>query len=116
MNSKASSSTQSRGGATARDRHSSLPGDSPVTLDLQAVFNRCYDAGPYAREIDYVQERVTPSLLEGAVGGIPSSPGFRLEIARTGLLFPVTMWGDGSPGKFCGSHVPDKDTREPRPT
>ena len=29
-----------------------LPGDSPVTLDLQAVFNRCYDAGPYAREID----------------------------------------------------------------
>ena len=30
-----------------------LPGDPPVTLDLQAVFNRCYDAGPYAREIDY---------------------------------------------------------------
>src|SRR3954447_26088085 len=30
-----------------------LPGDLPVTVDLQAVFQRCYDAGPYAREIDY---------------------------------------------------------------
>ena len=39
-----------------------LPGDLPVTLDLQAVFDRCYDAGPYAREIDYVQDRITPSL------------------------------------------------------
>ena len=28
-----------------------LPGDSPVTVDLQSVFDRCYDAGPYAREI-----------------------------------------------------------------
>ena len=39
-----------------------LPGDAAVLLDLQAVFNRCYDAGPYAREIDYAQSRVVPAL------------------------------------------------------
>jgi hypothetical protein len=39
-----------------------LPGDSPVTLDLQTVFNRCYGAGPYAREIDYMQDTITPPL------------------------------------------------------
>ena len=27
-----------------------LPGDSSVTLDLQSVFDRCYDAGPTARD------------------------------------------------------------------
>jgi hypothetical protein len=26
-----------------------LPGDPSVTLDLQSVCDRCYDAGPYAR-------------------------------------------------------------------
>jgi hypothetical protein len=39
-----------------------LPGDSPVTIDLQSVFNRCYDAGPYAREIDYGVDAVIPAL------------------------------------------------------
>jgi hypothetical protein len=39
-----------------------LPGDSPVTLDLQAVFDRCYDAGPYLREIDYAVDKVIPPL------------------------------------------------------
>jgi hypothetical protein len=44
-----------------------LPGDSPITLDLQAVFNRCYDAGPYAREIDYTEDGITPPLPEAKV-------------------------------------------------
>ncbi len=34
-----------------------LPGDPAVSLDLQAVLDRTYDAGPYRREIDY---RTTP--------------------------------------------------------
>ena len=39
-----------------------LPGDPPVTLDLQAVFDRCYDAGPYAREVRYGVDPVIPPL------------------------------------------------------
>jgi len=39
-----------------------LPGDSPVALDLQAVFDRTYDAGPYCREIDYRQDAPEPPL------------------------------------------------------
>jgi hypothetical protein len=39
-----------------------LPGDGPVPLDLQAVFARSYDTGPYAREIDYRQDQPTPPL------------------------------------------------------
>jgi len=39
-----------------------LPGDAAVLLDLQAVFDRCYDAGPYAREIDYSESQVVPAL------------------------------------------------------
>lgn len=30
-----------------------LPGDGTVPLDLQAVFNRCYDTGPYRRRVHY---------------------------------------------------------------
>jgi hypothetical protein len=39
-----------------------LPGDSPVTVDLAAVFDRCYDAGPYHREIRYGEDAVIPAL------------------------------------------------------
>jgi hypothetical protein len=39
-----------------------LPGDSPVTIDLQTVFARCYDAGPYAREIHYGVDALVPAL------------------------------------------------------
>lgn len=35
-------------------------GDPDVVLDLQAVFNRCYDEGPYARRVDYRSEPPTP--------------------------------------------------------
>ena len=39
-----------------------LPGDGAVRLDLQAVFNRTYDAGPYRYEIDYGQALPGPAL------------------------------------------------------
>ena len=38
-------------------------GDPDVVLDLQAVFERCYDAGAYARRLDYRRDPPTP--LEG---------------------------------------------------
>jgi len=41
-----------------------LPGDGSVEVDLQAVYNRAYDAGPYRREIDYANELPDPLLDE----------------------------------------------------
>jgi hypothetical protein len=35
-------------------------GDPDVVLDLQALFNRCYDEGAYARRIDYRREPTPP--------------------------------------------------------
>lgn len=39
-----------------------LPGDGTVSLNLQAVFRRTYDAGPYQREIDYEADTPEPPL------------------------------------------------------
>jgi hypothetical protein len=39
-----------------------LPGDAALSVDLQAVFSRTYDAGPYGREIDYGRDPVVPAL------------------------------------------------------
>ena len=39
-----------------------LPGDPSVAIDLQAVFERCYDTGPYRRRIDYPTATVEPPL------------------------------------------------------
>jgi len=39
-----------------------LPGDRRVPLDLQAVLQRTYDAGPYHREIDYLGDEPDPPL------------------------------------------------------
>lgn len=39
-----------------------LPGDGEVSLHLQKVFNRTYDAGPYFREIDYRADLIVPPL------------------------------------------------------
>jgi hypothetical protein len=39
-----------------------LAGDPPVTLDLQSVFDRCYNAGPYAHEIRYGEDAIIPPL------------------------------------------------------
>jgi hypothetical protein len=41
-----------------------LPGDPDVTVDLQQVFQRSYDAGPYGREIDYASDPIVPRLSE----------------------------------------------------
>jgi hypothetical protein len=39
-----------------------LPGDEPVAIELQPVFDRCYDRGPYRREINYAKDPPPPSL------------------------------------------------------
>jgi hypothetical protein len=39
-----------------------LPGDPDVTLDLQAVFDRSYDFGPYRREVEYGKDPIIPPL------------------------------------------------------
>ena len=107
-----------------------LPGDPAVLLDLQAVFDRCYDAGPYAREIDYVsiashtctRAPSQAAWVEEIVGrrcmnsAVLTARKIRLEIARTRLPFPVTMWGDGSFMFFGFSHVPDecRSSRSPK--
>ena len=39
-----------------------LPGDRDVAIDLQAVFQRSYDAGPYRRCIRYRQAEPVPPL------------------------------------------------------
>jgi hypothetical protein len=37
-----------------------LPGDGDVKVDLQSVFHRCYDTGPYRRRVDYSVQTVPP--------------------------------------------------------
>jgi hypothetical protein len=39
-----------------------LPGDGSVQLDLQAVFDRCYDSGPYRRRVRYDPSLIVPPL------------------------------------------------------
>ncbi|MGP0069826.1 MAG: DUF4058 family protein [Isosphaeraceae bacterium] len=39
-----------------------LPGDPDVPLDLQAAFDRAYDAGPFGREIEYGKDPIVPRL------------------------------------------------------
>jgi hypothetical protein len=39
-----------------------LPGNPPVLLDLQSLFDRAYDAGPYHRRVRYAEETPVPSL------------------------------------------------------
>lgn len=39
-----------------------LPGDAPVPISLQAVFDRCYDTGPYRRRVRYDPARIVPPL------------------------------------------------------
>ena len=41
-----------------------LPEDEPVTVDLQAVFEQCYEAGPYRRRVRYSEDTPTPPLKE----------------------------------------------------
>jgi hypothetical protein len=44
-----------------------LTGSDPdLTLDLQSIFDRCYDAGPYSRRVDYRREPPSPLSSEDA--------------------------------------------------
>jgi hypothetical protein len=42
-------------------------GDPDVILDLQAVFNRYYDAGDYLHELDYTQDPIPPLRAKDAI-------------------------------------------------
>jgi Protein of unknown function (DUF4058) len=39
-----------------------LPGDPVVAIDLQSIFNRSYESGPYRREVRYLQDEPVPPL------------------------------------------------------
>lgn len=39
-----------------------LPGDPDVTIDLQSVFDRSYEAGPYRRRVRYAESEPVPAL------------------------------------------------------
>jgi len=41
-----------------------LPRDGDISLDLQAVFTRCYETGPYGRRVVYDPARIVPPLSE----------------------------------------------------
>lgn len=41
-----------------------LPGDEPVAVDLQAVYDRAYDTGPFRRRVPYAELNVVPALNE----------------------------------------------------
>lgn len=56
-----------------------LPGDGAVRLDLQAVFNRTYDAGPYRFEIDYSQDPPGPALSKERAAWVRNLIGNREE-------------------------------------
>jgi hypothetical protein len=59
------------------------PGDAPVNLDLQTVFDRCYEAGPYARLSLYVGRTPEPPLR-------PEDAEWATRLLRErGLLPPV---------------------------
>ena len=45
-----------------------LPGDLDVCVDLQAVFDHCYDAGPYRRRVRYGEGRDHPAAERRASG------------------------------------------------
>jgi len=65
-----------------------LPGDGAVALDLQAVFRRTYDAGPYRREIDYREPPPGPELAEADLAWVKG----RVEQF-------LTSGGEGKPPK-----------------
>jgi len=39
-----------------------LPGDTPCRVDLQALFDRCYETGRYTHQVDYTQPAPAPAL------------------------------------------------------
>ena len=41
-----------------------LPADPDVEVDLQSVFNRCYDTAQFGRHIDYTTDSLLPPLSD----------------------------------------------------
>ena len=60
-----------------------LPGDEDVPVDLQAVFERCYDAGPYRRRIRYGQVPPEPPLGADRQAWISQLLSGRADIANS---------------------------------
>ena len=60
-----------------------LPGDEPVPLDLQAVLDRCYDAGPYRQRLRYQDAVPAPPLL-------PEQAAWVAQVLREKGLLPAT--------------------------
>lgn len=67
-----------------------LPGEGAVSADLQAVFDRCYDTGPYRRRVRYAEP----------MPGLPLSPSqaqWAIQVLRDkGLLPPETSTGSAA--------------------
>lgn len=49
-----------------------LPGVPAVAVDLQAVFDRCYDDGPYHREVNYKGDPPPPALAPDRIAWMKS--------------------------------------------
>jgi hypothetical protein len=52
-----------------------LPDDPGVPLDLQALLDRAYDAGPYRREIRYGEDAFVPPLRPDQAAWAAAIPG-----------------------------------------
>ena len=70
-----------------------LPEDGSVSLDLQAVFTRCFEAGSYPREIRYDVNRLRPPLSDELAAWAKS----RIEAgsAETSRSEPTTSLSSG---------------------
>lgn len=52
-----------------------LPGDADVAVDVQTVFDRCYDSGPYRRRVRYADMMAVPPLTPDQASWIASAGG-----------------------------------------
>ena len=41
-----------------------LPADGDIEVDLQAIFQKTYEAGPFQRAIDYRTDKIEPALTK----------------------------------------------------
>jgi hypothetical protein len=59
-----------------------LPGEPPVPFDLQALLDRCYDAGAYGGRVAYAEARPVPPLR-------PQQTGWATQVLREKGLLPA---------------------------
>jgi hypothetical protein len=72
-----------------------LPGDPPVSIDLQALLDRCYDTGLYQRRVSYGAEPPAPPLR-------PEQAAWVQQTLRARGILPPAEGGGGSPAKPAG--------------